>query len=426
MAGQKLTQSEIGDQWLKVHSDDTSYARNKWYRYANGVWGEIHRVIVHRELWVLLKMALMTNNAYPSVSMRDGIVGYLKDQIFMADDLLDQHPAYINLKNGVYDLSKHLLIEHNPSYYLTTQLPFAYNSGAACPTWERWIETTLVEKQNVHEQDKDLARFVQEAVGYSLTASTKHQVSFWCVGRGANGKSVLFHVLETLGGTAAMPFDANSLTRNRYQLADLAGKRIALCPEANSWGNIVADADLKELISGGALLVRQIREQSFTLHPIAKFWWAMNRVPTIADTSYGFWRRVKFVPFNRTFAPNERILDLHGRLDQELPGIFNWAMRGARRLIKNGSFSASAQVDLATESYRQEANLVESFTKEECTAGPILSCSSSTLYGAYRSWAILGGYKPVNSKLFKREMEDLDYKHTHTSAGNVYEGITVK
>jgi len=421
-----LTQSELGDKWLETHLDDTIYARNKWYRYAAGVWGEIHRVVIHREIWALLKKALATNNARPSVAMRDGISGYLKDHIFMSDDLLDKHEEYINLTNGVYDLSKHLLIEHEPSYYLTTQLPFAYNAGAVCPNWDNWVNTTLVENKDVTAPDLDLAKFVQEAVGYSLTASTKHQVSFWCVGSGANGKSVLFHVLETLGGTSATAFDANSLTRNRYQLADLAGKRIALCPEANSVGNVVADADLKELISGGALLVRQIRESSFTLHPIAKFWWAMNRVPSIADTSYGFWRRVKFVPFNRRFEADARILDLHERLDNELPGIFNWAIKGARRLIKANAFTAASQVDQATEAYRQEANMVESFVKEECTQGLMLSNSSSVLYAAYRSWSILGGYKPISTKMFKREMEALGYRHAHNSAGNVYEGLALK
>jgi len=426
MAKENLTQSELGDQWLEKHSEDTIYSRNTWYRYGGGVWGEMHRAHINREVWGVLKRNQKRHLCRPSTALRDGVTGYIKDQLFIPDEMLDQHPSYINLTNGVYHIDRQSLIDHDPSYYLTTQLPFSYDPGAECPMWEHWVRTSLVYPDDVQEHDPQLALFVQEAVGYSLTASTRHQVSFWCVGGGANGKSVLFHVLESLGGTSAMPFDANALSRNRYQIADLAGKRIALCPEANSWNNVVADADLKELIGGGSLLVRQIRERSFILHPIAKFWWAMNRVPVIADTSLGFWRRVRFIPFNRTFAPSERILDLTHRLDRELPGIFNWAMVGLARLMSAGAFTPCAQVAHTTEGYRQEANLVEGFVQDHCEKESSVNTSSSALYRAYRTWAERGGYKPVSAKSFKREIEALGHSHRHTASGNVYTGLRLR
>src|SRR5690606_7857354 len=124
-------------------------------------------------------------------------------------------------------------------------------------------------------------------------------------------------------------------------------KRIALCSEASSTHNLVDDATIKALIAGDTMQVRQIRQEPFELHPTAKLWWAMNELPAVADTSEGFWRRMRVVPFNRSFTEDERILDLKEKLDQELPGIFNWAIAGLRRLHNAGQFCHPQQVQVS-------------------------------------------------------------------------------
>ncbi len=180
---------------------------------------------------------------------------------------------------------------------------------------------------------------------------------------------MLFHVLEDLAGTSATPFNVNLLKRDRYQLADLAGKRIALCSEANSWDNVVEDGDVKALIAGDRMNVRQIREKPFTLEPKVKLWWSMNRLPAVVDTSGGFWRRVMVIPFNRSFERHERILNLSEQLHDELPGIFNWAMAGLQRLRNNGGFSIPQQVADQTAEYQHESNIVQLFVEDECVTG---------------------------------------------------------
>ena len=68
----------------------------------------------------------------------------------------------------------------------------------------------------------------------------------------------------------------------------------------------------------------------------------MNRLPTVTDTSTGFWRRIRVIPFNADFENKQRyqrIDDLKEALDEELPGIFNWAMEGLARLRENEFFT---------------------------------------------------------------------------------------
>lgn len=416
----------MGAQYLREHTD-TIYTRGSFHRYAGGVWAPVHDSVVRRELWGLLERYEDVNQCRPTANLLAGVQRYVQDHLYVAEAKMDAHSTLINLLNGSYDLELQALLTHDAGHYLTTQLPFSYDPLATCPTWEYWLQSSLTLPAPFNKKpDPDLALFLQEAIGYSLTDDISHHVSFWCYGKGANGKGVLFHVLEALAGTSAVPFNVNLLKRDRYQLADLAGKRIALCSEANTWDNVVEDGDVKALVAGDRMNVRQIREKPFTLEPKVKLWWSMNKLPAVADTSGGFWRRVMVIPFNRSFDRHERILNLYEQLHDELPGIFNWAMAGLQRLKSNGGFSVPQQVADQTAEYQHESNIAQLFVEDECVTGPQYDVQSSVLYSSYTGWCRANGYKSYSSRSFKREMETLGYFCKRRSSGMWYEGIDLQ
>jgi putative DNA primase/helicase len=215
------------------------------------------------------------------------------------------------------------------------------------------------------------------------------------------------------------------LKRDRYQLADLAGKRVALCSEASSWDNVVEDGDVKALVAGDRMNVRQIRERPFVLTPKVKLWWSMNKLPAVADTSDGFWRRVMVIPFNRSFARHERILDLKDMLFNELAGIFNWAMEGLQRLQANGQFTIPAQVAQQTQEYQAESNIVKLFIDDECKEDDAEEVKSSALYNAFKDWCRQNGYKAYSSRSFKRELETLAFFAVRRASGVYYQGLSL-
>ena len=420
------TESTMGAQYLREHTD-TIYTRGSFHRYAGGVWEPVHDSVVRRELWGLLERYEDVGQCRPTANLLAGVQHYVQDHLYIKESDVDARGNLINLLNGSFDLELQALLTHNPSHYLTTQLPFAYDPTATCPTWEYWLASSLTLPPPFHKKpDPDLAMFLQEAIGYSLTDDISYHVSFWLHGSGANGKGVLFHVLEDLAGTSATPFNVNLLKRDRYQLADLAGKRIALCSEANSWDNVVEDGDVKALVAGDKMNVRQIREKPFTLEPKVKLWWSMNRLPAVADTSGGFWRRVMVIPFNRSFERHERILNLSEQLHDELPGIFNWAMAGLQRLRNNGGFSIPQQVADQTAEYQHESNIVQLFVEDECVTGAGHDVMSSVIYNSYTGWCRVNGYKAYSSRSFKREMEALGYFCKRRSSGMWYQNVDLQ
>jgi putative DNA primase/helicase len=420
----KPSYTEIGREYMKLHPD-MMFARGAWYRYALGVWSSVADNVVEREIWTLLE-AKETPTFQATLYGVANVAGYVKANTFVPEDRLDADDGLINLLNGTYSLELRTLLTHDKSRYLTTQLPFNFDPAAKCPYWDHYMKSSFIHSMAKGGTfDPELANFVLEAMGYSLTTDIKYHVTFWCYGEGANGKGVLFHVLEKLAGNAATPFNVNLLHREQYQLADLAGKRIALCAEADSNG-VVEDAVIKQLVAGDSLQVRQIRREPFTLYPRAKLWWSMNKLPTVTDTSTGFWRRIVVIPFNANFQGGSRIDDLKGYLDDELPGIFNQVLAGLFRLQANGKFSTVQQIQDWTTKYQAESNTILSFVEDTCEVDINYNVQSSIIYRSYREWCSDNGYKPYNARNFKTEMERLSYYHRRTMTMRVYDGIRIQ
>lgn len=419
------THSEIAQRYISRHEDDIMFTRGEWYLYRDGVWNKRHDLVQKLEFWELLEE--FGQRCRPTLSTCRSVEARVCARLFVPEEEVDRDTSLINLTNGIYDLTDGSLHPHSPVHYMTTQLPFDYDPNAETNMWDLYLFTTFVKPRST-KYDPELAAFIQEAVGYSLTTSVEHEVSFWCRGKGANGKGTLFHVLEKLAGNAAIPLNIG-LLRSRgenYQLADLAGKRIAFCSEADATKNLVADALVKALVSGDTLHARQIRKQGFALKPMAKLWWSMNKLPAIADTSYGFWRRMRIIPFNRRFKDDEKIIDLKAQLDLELPGIFCWAMEGLKRLQERGRFVTPAQVKKATDEYEKESNPVALFVESECITGKGKRVQSSAIYSAYKDWCRDNGYKHLSSRRFKEEMEQLKYFYGRTTTTRFFEHVALK
>lgn len=411
----------IGREYMQ-RNPHTIYTRSRWLRYGGGVWATFNDLAIESEVWDLLEQY----DPFPTDRGVSNITKFVRSKQVKKDEEMDADDTLINLRNGTYSLDLHALLTHQPGHYITTQLPFDYDPQATCPNWRRYLETTFVDRTG--QTDPELIAFIQEAMGYSLTTDIKHHATFWCYGEGANGKGVLFYILERLAGDSAIPFNVDLLHREQYQLADLAGKRIALCPEAETSG-VVEDAIIKALVAGDSLQVRQIRREPFTLRPTVKLWWSMNKLPTITDTSVGMWRRLRLIPFNADFENRDRakrIDNLRELLLDELPGIFNWAMEGLARLQVYKTFTHVRQIEEMTATYRRESNTIAAFVEETCDTDRSYNAGSQVIYTRYKEWCTDNGYKPYNVRNFKTEMERLGYYYRRANVARIFDGLRLK
>jgi putative DNA primase/helicase len=419
------THIQIANMYIKANKNRIIYTRGDWHIYKNGVWSKYDDFLFMQEIKALLETLEKSYGMEFSAYSARSIISFIEAELSVNESEIDSDPNLINMSNGVFHIDTRMLMPHDSKYLLTTQLPFDYDSQAEAPIWQQYLESTFVhpiEEDKPIETDNALISFLRQAVGYSLTLHTGREKTFWCIGEGSNGKGVLFHVLQKLVGQASIALDLNNLTANAYQLAMLAGKKIAFCTEADKDANMVNDGQIKALISGDEMMVRQIRERPFVLKNTAKLWWSMNNFPHVKDTSHGFWRRVMVLPFNRIFTENEAALGLKDALEAELSGIFNWAIDGLTSL-EDDNWIMPKQIAQLTKRYKKESNIVELFIDDKCVLEKGKKIKSSMLYNNYKTWCETNGHQKKSSKNFKNELERLKIFSVRENSGIYYLGI---
>jgi putative DNA primase/helicase len=313
---------------------------------------------------------------------------------FDADDWL------INLENGVLNLQTFEFMPHNPDLKLTKSAPVTYAPNADCPKWKAFL-------QRIFNNNERLIRFVQRAVGYSLTGSTREQCLFFLHGTGANGKSTFLEVIRALLGDYAVTaefstFVADRKSSVRNDIARLHSARLVTAIEVGE-GKRFAEELIKTLTGGDTVAARFLYREFFEFKPRFKVWLAANYKPEIRGTDYAIWRRIRLIPFTVTIPPEEQIPDLAEQLKEELSGILNWALEGLRDWLANG-LQPPPEVTEATEAYRAEMDIVGLFVQDACVPDPKAVMPSRTLYEAFREWCAENGHELLTPKQFGRRL----------------------
>ena len=98
-------------------------------------------------------------------------------RIEASPESFDSNPHLVGVTNGVIDLRAGTFRSAAKGDYITKQLGAAYDPGATCPTWDRFLLRVL-------NDDPELISFIQRAVGYSLSGDVSEQCLFFLYGMG--------------------------------------------------------------------------------------------------------------------------------------------------------------------------------------------------------------------------------------------------
>jgi putative DNA primase/helicase len=121
--------------------------------------------------------------------------------------------------------------------------------------------------------------------------------------------------------------------------------------------------------------------------PICKLVFLVNSLPETSDATYGFYRKLLIVPFNHKFTDEDKDVNLFEKLKAEMPGVFNWAIEGLRRLKENQfRFSQCDAAEHALQAYQEEQNAVPRFVADCVRRENGVCVAKSALLSAYRGW----------------------------------------
>ncbi len=335
----------------------------------------------------------------------------------------DSESMLLAVMNGVIDLHTGKLRDGLPSDLISVHSNIVFDLTAKCPRWEQFMKEVFL-------GDQELIRYVQRAIGYSLTGQTVEHLMLICYGSGANGKSVMLRILaEMMGGYAkVMPYstlDTNNRSAISNDIASLVGRRLAWLSETEQSATL-NEAKVKQLVHADEVTARFMYREFFTFTPVAKFWLTVNDLPTVRDSSHGFWRSVHVIPFLAQFTDNADP-QLTDKLRLELPGILNWAIEGCRDYLKDG-LCPPERVLHATQDYRADNDALADFISCCCDVGDGKVEYASALYGRYTRWAEINGLKErdvLSQKQFGSRM-GAKFPRERSKSGNTYRGVGLR
>jgi len=272
--------------------------------------------------------------------------------------------------------------------------------------------------------DEEMAEFLQQAVGYSLTGYTSEQCLFFLYGQGKNGKTtfveVLLKMFDEYGCKAdnKMIMDANNSSAIPNDVARLNGHRFVLFSEIQE-GRRLDEAKVKNLTGGDTITARFLRQEFFDFEPTHTMWLFGNHKPLISGTDDGIWRRLRLIKFAKQFTEEERDDHLKDKLYNELPGVFNWALEGLDKWVANGKkLGLPNSVKRETLNYRGEMDIIKAFLQERCNQDVNDTCSNMELRDAYQDWCKENGIHVMSSRTFSPKLEQRGFEK-YTSNGRV-------
>lgn len=331
---------------------------------------------------------------------------------------LDRHVMAFNTASGIIKLKTGELLPHDPKWLISKVSEVEYTEQK-CPLWLKFLD-------EIFEGDRDLIRYIQKAVGYSMTGKTSEQCAFFLFGTGNNGKSTFLDVIRDIMGEYAMNIQPETImirTANSAANSDIArlrGARFVTSVEPNE-GMRINEGLLKQLTGEDTVTARKLYGNEFEFKPEFKLWMATNHKPIIRGTDTGIWRRIHMIPFTVSIPEDKKDKALKSKLKAEYSGILRWAVEGCLLWQKEGLSMPRAVLDMCKE-YRREMDVISAFIEDRCEERKGAYAQSAQLYSAYTEWCDSNNeYKMSNTK-FGIEMAKR-FNKKRTRDGWFYIGI---
>ncbi|MBA3006049.1 MAG: hypothetical protein FP810_05560 [Desulfocapsa sp.] len=391
----------------------------RWLRYTGSYWRLCSQLEFDTAVTELLYVGtdgLGFRNSYQS-----GVAALLQKS--GQNRLADHHCNMIPFLNGLLDLSKKTLQPITPENAATWVLPFHYTHAAQCPNFLKWLQISI-------DHDFETMRLLQAWLNALLTGRPDLQIFLHLIGPAGTGKSTFGRLVFMLvGRDNATTTTLKQLETNRFEAANIYGKRLVAIEEADKYGGSVSM--LKAMTGQDPLrLERKNQQQQGSFIFGGQTLMMSNERLATTDYTSGIERRRITVEFTRRITPEEKTRwnTLGGEeilLHQEAPGIINWALsltgeevslifKGIPERVKMANFEAARFNNPVLDWMIQ--NLIfdpESKTKigiktkmKGASGEDVFANADTYLYPNYLTWCLESGRESVSLQRFSSVVID--------------------
>ena len=282
-----------------------------------------------------------------------------------------------------------------PDYFSFNRLPGTLDPTLADPPrFVRFLQETF-------EGDRERIAFVQEWMGYLLLPDTSRHEMLWLLGEGRNGKSVLLDVITDMLGASNVSTVPLDKLASRFGVAPTEHKLANICADLGQ--GAIDTGVLKRFTGADGMEIEAKYQDARSFRPTARVMVSVNTLPHLRDTTDGFWRRMRVLPFHRQVPLDEVDRQLTEKLRQERDQILLWAFIGLMRL-RIHEFTHSQKMVEATRGYCEDSNPARNFLTSHYTADPAGVVVKETVYREYMQWAHQNGHAVMPPHLFGSEV----------------------
>ena len=364
------------------------------------------------------------------------IMEVLKTMVRMSLKDMDSNPYLLNTTTRAYDLLTgeviHDIAPFNVTKKTTCSLPTALTKR--CDRWYQFVD-------EITGGNKEKAKFLQRALGYSLLGVNREECMFIAYGaKTRNGKGTLFSTISTvLGEDYADTAPPDLICENKTgrttdfnapqpALAKLVGTRFVRMSESAKDVRLDA-ASMKTMTGRDTLVTRGLFQNSFSFVPQFTLWLETNHLPAVTDDTVFTSNRIHVIEFNEQFTEGKQDKNLKElfALPENRPTILQWLYDGCADYIKNG-LSAPECIVEATNNYRKLHDRVGNFLEDVCTVGDDHKIIRGNLYSAYSQWCMKpdNKYKPMGSTSFYNEIAKRGFPIKRRTEGTYVLGLDLK
>ena len=378
--------------------------------------GELDSIQDSREQEVFRAWMKQSGNKHRLTAM----VHQARHLLQLDQETLDGDPYLLNAKGVAINLKDGSTKKNERKDFCTKVINVAHDPSAECPQFMKFMDRIM-------GGSEPLKKFVQRAVGYSLSGSTEEQCLFIAHGSGANGKSTLLNLVRDMMGDYALNIPMDTLMAKSKgsgipnDIARLRGARMVTAAEGEARQRL-AESLVKQLTGGDAMTARFLFKEYFDFIPSMKIWLATNFKPQVTGDDQALWRRIHLIPFKVVIPPEDRDGNLPEKLKAEMPGILNWAIEGAIEWVRDG-LQPPEEVIAATSDYQSEMDSFAEFCNTMITEASGERTSKSDLFNAYQSWCEEEGGQYLSKSDLTGRMRRLNYKEGRTGSSRYWKDI---
>jgi len=323
-------------------------------------------------------------------------------EIPVTNDSFDNDPMLFNCESGIVDLTTGEIKPHEKTSMMSKYSPYPVSKKKP----QRWLKFL----EEIFAGDKELIKYVQKVFGYAMTGSTKEQCVFILLGDGNNGKSLLLQIINDVMGSYGAASSVEVILEKKNQSAGNLGEVARLNKIRNvvtsetQIGDKLNESAIKLMTSGiEKIVARFLYGNEFEFVPIFKLFMATNHKPTIRGTDVGIWRRIRIIPFNVVFTPEQQDKDLKDKLKLEMPEILNWMIEGCLLWQKEG-LKNPGSIDESLKEYKSEMDIVQKWLDECCELHPDYRAKGGDLFVNLCHYISANKEYQISNTMFGRNM----------------------